>query len=173
MKRIYIISLLFISMSALAQQVISSQGGSYSNASYSIDFTIGEVVTPTLSNTSYIVTQGFIQPIVGMTEVPDDLLDYIKANIASAITPNGDGMNDYWKIPGIENFPNNDVKIYNRAGNLIFKIEGYNNQDKVWKGESDQGLLNKSNIAITGTYFYVVNLGPGQPSISGFIHYKR
>lgn len=55
-------SLIVASTTAFGQQeVISSQGDSYSNASGSIDFTIGEVVINTVSNGTNDLTQGFHQ----------------------------------------------------------------------------------------------------------------
>ncbi len=62
MKNIlFSIVLIPLSFSALAQEVISSQGDSYSNASAAIDFTIGEVVINTGTSGSTILTQGFHQ----------------------------------------------------------------------------------------------------------------
>lgn len=46
---------------SFAQEVVSTQGDSYTNASGSIDFTIGEVVINTLSDGTNDLTQGFHQ----------------------------------------------------------------------------------------------------------------
>lgn len=51
----------FLLLTATAQEVISTQGDSYSNSSANIDFTIGEVVINTVSNASNDLTQGFHQ----------------------------------------------------------------------------------------------------------------
>lgn len=42
------------------------------------------------------------------------------ADIPNTITPNADGINDYWKIPGIENYPQAMVHIYNRYGKQVY-----------------------------------------------------
>lgn len=52
---------IFALIAVNAQEVVSTQGESYSNASGSIDFTIGEVVIATNSNGSNDLTQGFHQ----------------------------------------------------------------------------------------------------------------
>lgn len=52
---------IFVLIAANAQEVVSTQGESYSNASGSIDFTIGEVVINTNSNGTNDLTQGFHQ----------------------------------------------------------------------------------------------------------------
>ena len=45
---------------------------------------------------------------------------------------NGDGVNEVWIIDGIEDHPNNTVFIYNSWGNLVFKMEGYDNNGNVF-----------------------------------------
>ena len=47
--------------SVSAQEVVSTQGDSYSNASGSIDFTLGEVIIATGSDGTNDITQGFHQ----------------------------------------------------------------------------------------------------------------
>jgi hypothetical protein len=57
---LYVFTLL-ISVCASAQEVVSTQGDSYSNASANIDFTIGEVVINTGTDGTNDLTQGFHQ----------------------------------------------------------------------------------------------------------------
>lgn len=71
----------------------------------------------------------------------------------SGITPNGDFKNDQWNILGIENFPQNTVRIFNRWGSLIFAANGYDNLNKVFKGKG----INSADLP-DGTYFYVVDV---------------
>ncbi len=89
-----------------------------------------------------------------------------------AVSPNGDNMNDVWIIEGIDLFPDNRVQVFDRYSNLIFEIDGYNNQDKVWFGQSNRGLF--SDEASDGTYFYKIDLGDEKVSkpLSGFIILK-
>src|SRR5690606_8198499 len=42
-------------------------------------------------------------------------------NVYNGLTPNGDGDNDFFEIGCIEDFPNNSVKIFKRAGNLVYE----------------------------------------------------
>lgn len=60
-KRLLIGSLCFISFATYSQEVIATQGDSYSNANGSVDFTVGEVVIFTGSDGNNDVTQGFHQ----------------------------------------------------------------------------------------------------------------
>jgi gliding motility-associated-like protein len=71
----------------------------------------------------------------------------------SGITPNGDFKNDQWNIVGIENFPQNTVRIFNRWGSLIYAANGYDNLNKVFKGKG----INSADLP-DGTYFYVVEV---------------
>ena len=45
-------------------------------------------------------------------------------HMANTFTPNGDGINDTWRITGLEDDPTAKVKIFNRSGNLIFESIG-------------------------------------------------
>lgn len=85
---------------------------------------------------------------------------------AQAFTPNGDGINDFWMIPGIENYPNALVKVYNRWGHEVFTSKGYNNDwNATYKSRSDS--------LPSGSYMYVIDLSNGSAHIQGwlFINY--
>ena len=60
-KTVYVLFSLFATLSVSAQEVVSTQGDSYSNASGSIDFTLGEVVIVTGTDGANDLTQGFHQ----------------------------------------------------------------------------------------------------------------
>lgn len=68
----------------------------------------------------------------------------------SIITPNGDGKNDELIFGGLEDFPQNTLKIFNRWGNLIFEAEGYQ-----VRGELFNGLRNGEKLP-ADTYYYVL-----------------
>ena len=50
---------LFSAATVSAQEVVSTQGDSYSNSNAGIDFTIGEVIINTGTDGSHDLTQGF------------------------------------------------------------------------------------------------------------------
>ena len=60
-KNIFVLSLLLTTLSAIAQEVVVTQGDSYSNASANIDFSIGEVIINTGTDGTNDLTQGFHQ----------------------------------------------------------------------------------------------------------------
>jgi large repetitive protein len=96
-----------------------------------------------------------------------------------ALSPNGDGLNDYWRIDGIEAYPNNKVQVFDRYGNLVFETRGYLNADSpgsngssnnYWRGQANKGLIGGS--LPDGTYFYAIDLGNGTPVLSGYVVLK-
>ena len=88
-----------------------------------------------------------------------------------AISPNNDGLNDFWVIRGIEHYPANKIHIFDRWNNLVFSLKGYDNKTVVWRGESNHGLL-KSDLT-DGTYYYKVELSPAGTVLSGMVILKR
>ncbi|PCI97286.1 MAG: hypothetical protein COB15_08160 [Flavobacteriales bacterium] len=64
----------------------------------------------------------------------------IKTNI---FTPNGDGINDFFTLFNLDDYPTAAVKIYNRWGKLVYENDAYENN---WDGDNLE----------TGAYFYIV-----------------
>jgi gliding motility-associated-like protein len=89
------------------------------------------------------------------------------------VTPNGDGLNDYMLIEGIEDFPDNVVKIFNRWGNLIWEIQGYTNDNRGFGGLSNSGLGSSGAKLTDGTYFIVIDRGDGSSLQKDFVMIKR
>jgi len=82
--------------------------------------------------------------------------------MANAFTPNGDGINDRWVVPGIENFPNSDVRVYNRSGHQVYQAIGYRND---WEGTYNE---NRRRLP-AGSYYFVISLGDGSAPMSGWV----
>jgi gliding motility-associated-like protein len=77
--------------------------------------------------------------------------------VFNAVSPNGDGKNDVFRIDGLECFPDNTVEIYNRWGVLVFGIDHYNNSERAFKGISDGRVtINQSEGLPVGTYYYIL-----------------
>lgn len=74
------------------------------------------------------------------------------------ITINGNNLNEKLNVINIELFPENEMKIYNRYGKLVWETTNYNNTNNAFKGMSNVGgTINKSNFLPMGTYFYILN----------------
>jgi len=80
-----------------------------------------------------------------------------EVEVSNTLTPNGDGINDYFHIEGLDCFSVSTVKIYNRWGVLVFETEKYNNTTNVFEGNSrGRTTINQSIGLPIGTYFYVL-----------------
>ncbi|MEO6037698.1 MAG: gliding motility-associated C-terminal domain-containing protein, partial [Saprospiraceae bacterium] len=89
-----------------------------------------------------------------------------KVIVFNGLSPNGDNLNDVWHIPGIEQFPENEVQVFNRWGSRVLQQKSYTNQT-AWGGEWNGKALPD------GTYFYVINLGDGSNVLSGYLEILR
>lgn len=75
-------------------------------------------------------------------------------NIPNTFSPNEDGSNDTWVIPGVENHPNNHMLIMNRFGSVLYDSGPYNVVN-AWSGMWNQKPLPE------GVYYYVYETGTG------------
>ncbi len=90
--------------------------------------------------------------------------------IYEGVSPNGDGVNDYWRIDGIDYYFDNVVSIFDRYNNLVYEATNYNNEDRVWRGEANRGVF-RGRLP-DGVYFYSIRLTNDTPTMSGFIVLK-
>ncbi|MEP0270236.1 gliding motility-associated C-terminal domain-containing protein, partial [Ekhidna sp.] len=91
--------------------------------------------------------------------------------IYNGVSANSDGKNDFFLIDCIDYFPNNNVKIFNRAGQRIYESDGYDNTSTRFEGFSNVG--NGGLKLPPGTYFYIVELGNGEEPVQGFVELVR
>ena len=105
--------------------------------------------SPTIT-TAYQLTavsvSGCIATFSTLVEVMEPLY------IPSAFSPNADGLNDSWVIPNIGSFPQAEVGVYTRWGELVFFSKGY---EKPWDGTY------KLQTVPTGVYTYQIRTGSG------------
>jgi gliding motility-associated-like protein len=80
--------------------------------------------------------------------------------IPNTFSPNGDGVNDFWSIPALSNYPNCSVKIFTRYGLAIYDTKGYG---KPWDGTY------KGKVLPVSTYYYIVKLDNKTPPFSGYV----
>lgn len=83
--------------------------------------------------------------------------------IADALTPNGDGINDRWVVGGLEFFPQSEVEVFNRWGQLLFRSKPGTTW---WDGTFNGALLPPSD------YYYVIKVEPGAEPITGTVTIK-
>jgi gliding motility-associated-like protein len=81
--------------------------------------------------------------------------------IPNAFTPNNDGINDTWVIETLQAYPNAEVKVFNRYGQVVFDNHGKNIS---WDGTFKGVQLN------SGAYVYLIDLKNNLPFIKGVVY---
>lgn len=88
------------------------------------------------------------------------------------LSPNGDGINDALVIEGMEESPNNSLRIFNRYGQMVFEKINYTNE---FGGISNTGsfIPNQNQGLPEGVYFYLVTLEDLGLEYTGFLFLDR
>ncbi len=73
-----------------------------------------------------------------------------KIQLPTAFSPNFDGSNDYLVIKGLEEYPDNEIVVYNRWGQNVYTQKSYRND---WYGTDNEGYP-----LADGTYFVIVKV---------------
>ena len=112
-------------------------------------------------NTNFVGTDTFLYELCNIDGVCVTATVTIRVTsgliIYNAVNINGNPQNDHFHIGGIENYPDNTVRIFNRWGVKVFDVEGYDNVRKVFKGFSNGRVtIEGSENLPQGTYYYVI-----------------
>lgn len=103
--------------------------------------------------------------------IPDHLdPESCELMIPEVFTPNYDGVNDFFVINGIFGYLENNLKIFNRWGNLVYEADYYQND---WFGINEKGVELESGELPVGTYFYILDLGGDEEPKTGYIYLTR
>jgi gliding motility-associated-like protein len=98
----------------------------------------------------------------GCTAPPDKMfVKVLKApKVPNTFTPNGDGINDLWKIEYLDTYPNNRVQVFTRTGQLVFESKGYKTP---WDGR-----FNGKPLPFD-TYYYIIEPENGRKPVTGYV----
>ena len=78
----------------------------------------------------------------------------------NTFTPNGDGINDFWEIKYLDQYPGSVVEVFTTSGQLIYQNFNYT---KPWDGKY------KGNAMPAGTYYFVIDPKNGRPKFAGYV----
>ncbi|PWS28662.1 hypothetical protein DHW03_02110 [Pedobacter yonginense] len=92
------------------------------------------------------------------------VIDDYKLEASTVVTPNGDGINDKFIIKNIDYYPNNTLRIFDKAGRVLYTKQTYTND---WEGTINGTPLSE------GTYYYILDLGSNLGNFKGFINIIR
>ena len=87
--------------------------------------------------------------------------------IPNGFSPNGDGTNDEFDIPGITNYPEATLRVFNRWGDEVWDSK-LPYVARKWDGNNDFG-----NPLPDGTYYYILDLKDGKTRIARFVVLHR
>ncbi len=150
----------------LATMTVNGTAATSGSPSQSIDLPVGATTITTVITAQDGVTQktvivtitraappstnAFYQSQISVTKPADQVsLADDGITVHEALSPNGDGINDYLAIDGITGHPENKLTIIDRNGRLVYQTTGYDNSSKIFDGHSNGGKMQ-----LPGTYFY-------------------
>ena len=76
--------------------------------------------------------------------------------IYNGVSADGDGHNDYFKIDGIEYYPKNNLKIFNRWGVLVYEKDGYSDEAPFDGHSNGRATISADSKLPQGTYYYIL-----------------
>ncbi|OSY87724.1 hypothetical protein WH52_09855 [Tenacibaculum holothuriorum] len=126
------------------------------------DLNQGEITSNIFIPNDYVVIT------LGSAANTDDL-----ANDNIYISPNGDGKNDVLVFEGLEQYKQNNLEIFNRWGNSVYKTVNYTNN---WGGISNNpNTVDVKDGLPTGTYFYILKFGNSELDkvLKGWVYITR
>ncbi len=118
---------------------------------------VSPVASPAAS-TIYKVTASTMAGCTSGKQLAITVIENI--TIPNAFSPNGDGINDQWIIPGLSSYTDCRVEIFDRYGQPIFQSKGYNTP---WNGTHNGKPLP------VGTYYFIITTGYAGEKKSGSI----
>lgn len=113
-----------------------------------------------LANTTYKVAGKNAAGCSSHASLSIATIEDFKVDATNILTPNGDGKNDRWIVRNIDSYPDNEVKIFDRAGRLVYQRRNYHNE---W-----DGTVNGQPLA-EGVYYYFLTIGNSNKLYKGAI----
>lgn len=126
----------------------------------------GDFSNGSITSTEFVPNDYEVLTIGGNNDILETLGNITLDNYY--MTPNGDGINDYLVIEGIENSPNNSLQIFNRYGIMVYSKENYSNE---FDGLSNvNAVISKNTGLSSGIYFYIITLSDLNRKHQGYLY---
>ena len=154
------------------------------------------VVTAPLNGTTTVKPDGTIEYTPNSSFIGNDAFVYELCNnngacvtatvrikvennliVYNGVSVDGNDRNRHFHIAGIENYPKNVVRIFNRWGVQVFEVEGYDNVRNVFTGRSDGRVTIEAGDKLPqGTYYYTIEYvdeNNQKQTEAGWLYLKR
>jgi gliding motility-associated-like protein len=97
------------------------------------------------------------------------IVETCEVEVPEGFSPNGDMINDTFSIPGIDQFENFELKVFNRLGSVVYETKASNYVE--FAGIPNSGLNSGDGLLPTGTYFYVIKFNdPDTEDIASWVY---
>lgn len=163
-----------VTLNILANDLLPNNGA-FTSLTILQQATNGSAIIDIAGNLTYSPGQGFCGGVDTIMYEVCNITSCDRANIYVTVaeclnidgifvydgfSPNGDFINEFWKIHGLDEFPDHHIYVYNRWGNLVFETKNYQND---WDGKWESTPLTP------GTYYYLIDDGAGK-RLTGYLH---
>ena len=153
------------------------------NGQSSVDFTVSYYATQSDADagsnsisTSTVVAGGTIYAriennITGCynTSTFNFVVETCEVEVPEGFSPNNDGINDTFSIPGLDQFSNFEMKVFNRLGSVVYETRANNYVE--FTGIPNTGVAAGDGLLPVGTYFYVIKFNdPDTEDIASWMY---
>ncbi|MDD3875214.1 MAG: choice-of-anchor L domain-containing protein [Bacteroidales bacterium] len=130
--------------SSSSSPYVTNWNWDFGNSSFPTTSTLQNDST-SFGETGYQTITLTVTTAYGCTDTISKEILIIDITIPNVFTPNGDGINDFFVIDGIEYVPDCKIMIFNRWGSKVYESDNYKND---WDGENHSD----------GVYYYIFSL---------------
>ncbi len=145
--------------------LVGTNAGYYRLTTTSVNARIG-IITPVRKSATISAADTEDETLINEPLYEDQECTMI---IPNGFSPDGDGINELFKITCMEAYPDARITIFNAANQLVFEKDHYGNID-YWSTELDAWWDGTDNVRSTGTqlpsgtYIYILELKQGDRS---------
>lgn len=133
---------------------------------------VGSLLEGFVSSATF-VPDDFELITLGVSKIPYEPLEREVLSLDNYfVSVNGDGVNDSFFIPELEQYANNFVQIYDRFGQKVFELENYTNEFVGFSNLNNVPFGSEKGLPI-GVYFYTINIPDEGLNYQGFLYLAR
>ncbi|MEJ6599558.1 MAG: gliding motility-associated C-terminal domain-containing protein, partial [Crocinitomicaceae bacterium] len=120
-------------------------------------------ITVTVTDNSGNISTAIVDVFVNASEFCGDD-SWNGPKVPEAFTPNGNGINDYFVVPGLDGYDLRELTVFDRYGGVVYESNSYNND---WDGTNMSG-----DRLPDATYYYILSVTGGKTK-AGYVYINR